>query len=752
MDRDQQLQLLTTPAASTMLLYYRFKIDKKDLRRQMNDTATPALKAGRLLVGTNTTENRLCGMHVMELVINHASGFIDRRKGGRVSDSFPACNELKNRVRICAMQFANRKAKGRIEKFNAFCKKSLGYLPIKVPMPNKTRVAGNFRMMEGLLRNYHAVSQFVSHNKVSVAMGQPPDKHFKEELFLQPHEWQQLAEFTAIYTKTTSFAIALQADTAASLSIAKLQLTALLVELAGTPDSTDNRVYTPFEVNDRQVVFDVVMVNTVNKPWTPQTPFSKLPVKKMCLPLVLQAEGDPDVIDDRKWNVDGEDQDLPTMTQDSRKLITRIMNEVQRYFKKTTNDEKVCMFLNPFVKVFGIAHLSEMGFFGKDFEKECKEQTQRELINLFGPDVDHINNLVQKEHAEQDAQEQQEKRPEVPGSPHRPLVAKSVKAVAFQALRRKLQMATTPRVTMIANMSLADKQRQRLTSEEAQHQEEVKRQLAAYEEYLKSLMVIGDDQVSSDVKWMNLLRDCPSALGSDDMKVHGDRVLEYWDANDCPFDTVFATQRFDIIRWWLDEYHGGKWPLLQALAVVHLSQPFTNAAIERVFSRTTWVDAARSQRVLDTTFEMRVLDADNRELVEKAKPLLDAKEACKQSMTGISETMKRFAVPIFEESDEQQEEERVVDDDEEISVVAAGSPDDDDDDSESGTDNIVDMLEKHDESIFGQLDDPKFGDEVNGFLRSKVKDTTSGKKQAASSAKKKLASKPGSKKCKRGGK
>jgi hypothetical protein len=61
------------------------------------------------------------------------------------------------------------------------------------------------------------------------------------------------------------------------------------------------------------------------------------------------------------------------------------------------------------------------------------------------------------------------------------------------------------------------------------------------------------------------------------------------------------------------------------------------------------------------------------------------------------------------------------------------------------------MVDKDSDSIFGQLDDPKFGDEVNGFLRSKEKDTTSGKKQAAPLAKKKPASKPASKKSKRGG-
>ena len=152
---------------------------------------------------------------------------------------------------------------------------------------------------------------------------------------------------------------------------------------------------------------------------------------------------------------------------------------------------------------------------------------------------------------------------------------------------------------------------------------------------------------------MKLLERFPSPLAEEEMKSHGKRVMEFWDAHDCPFDAIYATKRFDILGWWMDEKHGGKWKLLQSLAVVHLGQPYTNAAVERVFSRSTWVDAARAQQVLDCTFEMRVLDAYNRDLVEMAKPLLDEKKAFQESSMAVEEVVNRFAIPSEDDGKEE---------------------------------------------------------------------------------------------------
>ena len=159
------------------------------------------------------------------------------------------------------------------------------------------------------------------------------------------------------------------------------------------------------------------------------------------------------------------------------------------------------------------------------------------------------------------------------------------------------------------------------------------------------------------------------------------------DAHDCPFDAIYATKRFDILGWWMDKKHGGKWKLLQSLAVIHLGQPYTNAAVERVFSRSTWVDAARAQQVLDCTFEMRVLDDYNRDLVEMAKPLLDEKKAFQESSMAVEEVVNRFSIPSEEDGKEEDKDSEtataVFDDDDKISVIAVAQTQGDADESES---------------------------------------------------------------------
>jgi hypothetical protein len=262
-----------------------------------------------------------------------------------------------------------------------------------------------------------------------------------------------------------------------------------------------------------------------------------------------------------------------------------------------------------------------------------------------------------------------------------------------------------------------------VADETAQYKEEVKRQVAEYEAHLQSLMEVGEDKQSSNVKWMKLLERFPSPLADEEMKLHGKRVMEFWDTHDCPFDAIYATKRFDILGWWMDEKHGGKWNLLQSLAVVHLGQPYTNAAVERVFSRSTWVDAARAQQVLDCTFEMRVLDANNRDLVEMAKPLLDKKKAFQESSMAVNEVVKRFAIPLDHGKEEDKDSEMaVLNNDDEISVVAVVGTQGDADESESESD---DMTAQNNDSIIRQLDI----DEVNALLQSKNKATT-GKKKA----------------------
>jgi hypothetical protein len=128
-------------------------------------------------------------------------------------------------------------------------------------------------------------------------------------------------------------------------------------------------------------------------------------------------------------------------------------------------------------------------------------------------------------------------------------------------------------------------------------------------------------------------------------------------STNCPSDAIHATKWFDILGWWMDAKHVGKWILLQSSVVVHVGQPYTNAAVERVFSQSTWADAARAHQVLECTFEMRVLDANNRYLVEMAKPLLDKKKAFQESFMAVNELVKRFAIPLEDGKEEDKDSE-----------------------------------------------------------------------------------------------
>jgi hypothetical protein len=169
----------------------RFNIEKVDLRKQMNDTTNSALKAGRLIVGNDKSPNVLCGMHVVELIVGHASGFLERTVNKVVVDDNKPCLNFSKRVRKCVKQFSDRKTKSKMEMYQEYCKTNMGFhTSLKIPLPNKTRVAGTFRMYEGLLRNHHAVSRYCSH---MTKPGAVKVKGFNIDNYLEAFEWQQLA-------------------------------------------------------------------------------------------------------------------------------------------------------------------------------------------------------------------------------------------------------------------------------------------------------------------------------------------------------------------------------------------------------------------------------------------------------------------------------------------------------------------------------------------------------------------------------
>lgn len=76
----------------------------------------------------------------------------------------------------------------------------------------------------------------------------------------------------------------LQADSAASLSVAKLLLANCILELGGPAPVDDAVPWDPFAVDD-SILFRVVIVNDSNIAFAPNTPYANLQRRIMCLPL-----------------------------------------------------------------------------------------------------------------------------------------------------------------------------------------------------------------------------------------------------------------------------------------------------------------------------------------------------------------------------------------------------------------------------------------------------------------------------------
>jgi len=100
-------------------------------------------------------------------------------------------------------------------------------------------------------------------------------------------------------------------------------------------------------------------------------------------------------------------------------------------------------------------------------------------------------------------------------------------------------------------------------------------------------------------------------------RVHLDPEISTTNWDDVPRDLGYTWERFDLGRWWVKEKNS--YPHLYTAAMVILAKPITNAFQERTFSIGTWHDTLLNQRTHESTFEMRVLDSLNANMVEEYK-------------------------------------------------------------------------------------------------------------------------------------
>jgi hypothetical protein len=274
----------------------RYGIHQDDVFRAVNDTATPAVAAGKLISdGRVPKGGTTCQMHAVELVLKHSLGLIDRRKDGVISDSFQEGKDLRDLCRDLASKVMDKKAKGRFHEFEQLSMKTFQVKPIKLKTPNATRVAGDYILLVSLLR---------AKSLLQVLMGESSYTAVYKNYIIASEQWKTIAEFEAVMSHIHHLAMTSQGNEPGEIAFSWFELSMCWMTYK---DKTHKR-------------YNVV---DVTQSWSPDTAFEKLPTVKM---------------------------DYNMMSPLSQEFITRLNHEFGNYFPCPDTDQLIAMNLHPVVQ------------------------------------------------------------------------------------------------------------------------------------------------------------------------------------------------------------------------------------------------------------------------------------------------------------------------------------------------------------------------------------------------------------------
>ena len=195
---------------------YRYGIHQNDIFRAVNDTASPAIAAGKLIAdGRVPNGGTTCQMHAVELVLKHSLGLLDRRKDGAVSDSFQEGKDLRDLCRDLASKVMDKKAKGRFHEFEQLSLKIFHVKPIKLKTPNATRVAGDYILLVSLLR---------AKSLLQVLMGESSYTAVYKNYIIASEQWKTIAEFEAVMNHIHHLAMTSQCNEPGEIAFSWFEL------------------------------------------------------------------------------------------------------------------------------------------------------------------------------------------------------------------------------------------------------------------------------------------------------------------------------------------------------------------------------------------------------------------------------------------------------------------------------------------------------------------------------------------------
>ena len=281
----------------------RYGIKKEDIFCSVNDTTNAAVSTGRLLSG----EKGDCSMHMANLVTDHATGKKTRSVNRVVVDSFPACNDIRNKVRNMIKYITSKKAKARMKAYRVR-NEQVGMGTIRMGIDNDTRIAGTMFMYQQLLRSRYTTSTFFAQEKQSD----------RDKYFLSDDEFEDVAQFEAVLRPMITLSMNAQVD---SRPIAGTSWLNVLKAKAAVECTSYSVVDVTFKADDKEK-------------WDATTLFKDLPTR-----LIPATQ----------------------MNANAQLLRSRITKELTAYFPEPDDHQLVAMICDPVMFTTGIPFIRKLG-------------------------------------------------------------------------------------------------------------------------------------------------------------------------------------------------------------------------------------------------------------------------------------------------------------------------------------------------------------------------------------------------------
>jgi hypothetical protein len=143
-------------------------------------------------------------MHTVDLAVKHGLGILVRKKKNKVVDPCEELNKIQMKICELCAYVMDKKNKSRFSELKSLSNEIWKCDCIKLEIPNATRVAGFYRMLQSLIRNKHLLENAQNSDSKQLA---ELDDHALTEC-----EWIGVAQIECILKKMTTLNMDMQSD------------------------------------------------------------------------------------------------------------------------------------------------------------------------------------------------------------------------------------------------------------------------------------------------------------------------------------------------------------------------------------------------------------------------------------------------------------------------------------------------------------------------------------------------------------